>query len=85
MASIFDKEIESFKRILAEYGYTNDNFELTTQQDPYPPHGAVGPITGHLTVQHRETGVEYTYKIGHLQAPAVVQFKNHLKTNAFTA
>lgn len=89
MVSIFDTEIETFKRILAEYGYTNDNFELTTRQVRYPARRAggptaVGPIAGYVTVKHRKTGIEYTYKVGHFDA-WVVEFENHLKTKAFTS
>ena len=83
MSSIFDIEMEDFNRVLAKYGHTNTSFQLTAQQDPHPASGALRPLTGHITVKHRETGVEHTYKVRHITAPWIAEFENHLKTNAF--
>ncbi len=75
-------EMEDFNRILAGHGYTKDDFELTDQEDPGPASGETAPRTGHVTVKHRESGVERTYKAGYGTA-WVVEFENDLKAKAF--
>ena len=84
MTIIFPKEMENFKRILAEQGYTNDNFELTTQEDPLPANGEIGALTGHETVKNRESGIERTYQAGHRTA-WVAEFGDDLKAGAFNS
>ena len=82
MTIISPTEMEDFNRILAQHAYTKDDFELTGQEDPHPAGGGVAPITGHVTVKHRESGVERTYKAGHGTA-WVVEFENDLRAKAF--
>ena len=82
MGIILDSEMEDFNRILADHGYSNDSFELIPHEDPLPASGDIAPITGHVTVKHRESGIERTYKAGHLTT-WVPDFTNDLTSNVF--
>lgn len=78
---IDDTELEDFRTVLKEHGYSEDDFGLSSQQDPLPA-GTVAPVTGKVTVRKRQTGVERTYEAGHGTA-WVTAFAQDLAANRF--
>lgn len=78
---IDDTELHDFRGALKEHGYSEDDFELSSQQDPLPA-GAIAPIKGRVTVKRKQTGVERTYEAGHGTA-WVAAFATDLATNRF--
>lgn len=84
MTIILNTEKEDFDRVLAQNGYKKNNFELITEEDPLPAKKGVRiPVTGYVTVKHRESGVTRSYKAEHMGISWVSYFKDDLKAEIF--
>ena len=78
---IDESELDDFRAVLREHGYTENDFELSEQKDPLPSQG-VAPVTGTVTVRSKKSGIEHTYESGHNTA-WVVAFEEDLKAHRF--
>ena len=78
-----DSEFKDYQLELESFGYSIDDFELTSQEDPPPSHG-MHITTGTVTVKHHVSGKERTYQAGHATA-WVAEFANDLKDKAFSS
>ena len=75
-------EMEDFRTALKQQGCHEDEFELSSKQDPMPA-GRVSPVTGSVTVKNTKTGREQTYKAGY-GTSWVVEFESDLKVGKFS-
>lgn len=74
-------EKQDFYNIIERGGNAKEDFEIVEEDDSYPTHG-VGPITRVAKIRNTNTGVERTYRTGHLTA-WVVEFERDLKAGVF--
>jgi hypothetical protein len=65
MSIIDSSELEDYKKLLHDYGYAEDDFEVFPIKHPMKGSG-IQPITGEVKIKHRKTGIERIYNAGHM-------------------
>ena len=64
---ICDSERDDFEQVIKDKSFDPNDFELTESRDK-PTGTDVQPITWHVTIKRKSTGIEKIYKAGHFSS-----------------